>query len=126
MSPLLEDEGISGLFYGTTFKAGTTDDGTIFKIETTVEAPKLNVRGSLRPRFRSRTLRLRGTATDDLGVTRVEYATKTLFRPAKGTTAWNARIPVRPAVKRVTVKIRSVDSETLVSALKTVRARRAS
>lgn len=122
-TPLLETE--SGVFHGFTIGGGANSAGVAFRLATTVEKPTLQVRGSLRPVFRGRTLRLRGTATDDLEVVRVEYATKKAFKPAKGTTVWNARIPVKPSAKRAKVQIRALDNDAKVSAIAIVRARRA-
>lgn len=121
--PLIETA--NGVFYGTTSVGGTNGAGTFFKIETTLEAPMVKVLGKARPIFRGKVLRLRGTAADDLEVSKVEYATKGKFKPAKGTATWSARIPVKPSAKRVTVRIRSTDSDALQSVVKTVRARRA-
>jgi len=122
-TPLLETE--SGVFHGFTTGGGANSAGVAFRLATTVEKPSLQVRGSLRPVFRGRTLRLRGTATDDLEVVRVEYATKKTFKPAKGTTAWNARILIKPSAKRATVQVRALDNDAQVSSIATVRARRA-
>lgn len=122
-SPLIEAS--NGLFYGTTYAGGTDGAGTFFKLETALEAPKVRVSGKARPTFRGKTLRLRGAASDDLAVSRVEYATKGAYKSGKGTTAWKARIPVKSTAKRVTVRVRSVDADGLVSGIATVRARRA-
>jgi len=122
-TPLLETE--SGIFHGFTSGGGANSFGVAFRLATTVEKPTLNVSGSLRPVFRGRTLRLRGTATDDLEVVRVEYATKSAFKSAKGTTVWNVRIPVKPSAKRAKVQVRALDNDATVSAIAIVRARRA-
>lgn len=114
----------NGVFQGSTYAGGTDGAGTFFKIETTLEAPKVKVTGKARPTFKGRTLRLRGTASDDLSVKRVEYKTRGAFKAAKGTTAWNSRIKVKPTVKRLTVRVRSVDDDGFSSSVATVRARR--
>jgi uncharacterized repeat protein (TIGR03803 family) len=122
-APLIETA--PGVFHGTTIGGGTNNDGVIFRLETTVEAPTLTLRGPRRVTFRGRSLRLRGTAADDLSVVRVEYATRTLYKPAVGTTTWKARIRVKPTSSRVKVKLRSLDNDGMLSGLTTVRARRA-
>ena len=114
----------NGVFYGTTTSDGANGVGIVYKIETTLEAPTLKVKGTLRPKFRGNSLRLRGTASDDLSGVRVEYATKKAYKPAKGTTAWRARIPVKPTTRRVTVRVRAVDTDALASPITTIRARR--
>jgi uncharacterized repeat protein (TIGR03803 family) len=122
--PLLETA--NGVFYGTTTAGGANLAGTIFKIETTLETPVVQVTGKTRPTFRGNTLRLSGTASDDLAVARVEYLTKGGYKSAEGTTAWNARIKVKPSTKRVTVQVRSSDGDGLFSPVSTIRARRKS
>jgi uncharacterized repeat protein (TIGR03803 family) len=122
-TPLLETQ--SGVFHGFTASAGANNAGVAFRLATTVEKPTVKVSGSLRPVFRGRTLRLRGTAADDLGVVRVEYAAKSTFKPTRGTTSWNARIPIKPSAKRVTVQVRAFDNDGTFSPVAVVRARRA-
>jgi uncharacterized repeat protein (TIGR03803 family) len=122
-APLIETA--PGVFHGTTIGGGTNNDGVIFRLETTIEAPTLTVSGPKRVTFRGSSLRLRGTAADDLRVVRVEHATRKLYKPAKGTTTWKARIPVKPTSSRVKVKLRSLDNDGKLSGLTTVRARRA-
>jgi uncharacterized repeat protein (TIGR03803 family) len=122
--PLLETA--NGVFYGSTTAGGANLAGSFFKIETTLEAPTVKVTGKARPTFRGKTLRLRGVASDDLAVTRVEYATKGGYQSAKGTAGWNARIKVKPTAKRVTVQVRSSDGDGLFSPVSTIRARRKS
>jgi uncharacterized repeat protein (TIGR03803 family) len=122
-SPLIETT--PGVFYGTTIGNGANNDGIVFRLETTIEAPTLTLRGPKRVTFRGSSLRLRGTAADDLSVVRVEYATKKLYKPAKGTAIWKARIPVKATSSRVKVSLRSLDNDGQLSGLTTVRARRA-
>lgn len=122
-APLIETA--PGVFHGTTIGGGANNNGVIFRLETTIEAPTLTVSGPKRVTFRGNSLRLRGSAADDLRVVRVEHATKTLFTPAVGTTSWKARIRVKPTTSRVKVKVRSLDDDGQLSGLTTVRARRA-
>lgn len=122
-APLIETS--PGIFHGTTIAGGANGNGVIFRLETTIEAPTLTVSGPRRVTFRGNSLRLRGTAADDLRVVRVEHATKKLFKPAVGTTSWKARIRVKPTSSRVKVKVRSLDDDGQLSGLTTVRARRA-
>lgn len=122
-APLIETT--PGVFHGTTIAGGTNNDGVIYRIETTIEAPTLSVSGPKRVTFRGSSLRLRGTAADDLRVVRVEYTTKKLYKPAVGTTAWKARVRVKPTSSRVKVRLRSLDDDGQLSGLTTVRARRA-
>jgi uncharacterized repeat protein (TIGR03803 family) len=122
-APLIETA--PGVFHGTTIGGGTNNDGVIFRLESTIEAPTLTVRGPRRVTFRGSSLRLRGTAADDLSVVRVEHATKRLYKPGNGTTTWKARIPVRPTNNRVKVRVRALDNDGQLSGLTTVRARRA-
>ena len=58
--------------------------------------------------------RLRGTASDDVQVTRVEVRTNGRIRKAHGTTRWNVRLPLRQGMNRVTV--RAFDNSNAVSA----------
>lgn len=115
----------NGVFQGCASAGGTDGAGIFFRIETTLEAPTLAVTGKARPTFRGNSLRLRGKASDDLAVSRVEYATKGAYKTGKGTTAWKARIPVKSTAKRVMVRVRSVDADGLNSRVAIVRARRA-
>ncbi len=121
--PLLETT--DGTFYGSTTGGGTNSAGTIFKIETTLEAPTVKVLGRARPTFRGKTLKLRGIASDDVAIDRVEYATKGAYKAAEGAGAWNARIRVKPSVRKLTVRVRSLDGDDLISPVALVRARRA-
>lgn len=119
-------ETANGVFYGSTASGGSALAGTFFKLETTLEAPTVKVTGKARPTFRGNTLRLRGVASDDVEVTRVEYATKGGYQSAKGTAGWNARIKVKATAKRVTVQVRSSDGDGFFSPVSTIRARRKS
>lgn len=116
----------NGVFQGTASAGGANGSGIFFKIETTLEAPRIAVTGKARATFSGKTLRLRGTSSDDLEVTRVEYATKGAYKPAKGTSSWNTRIKVKPTVNRLTVRVRSADADGLFSPIQTIRARRKS
>jgi hypothetical protein len=84
----------------------------------------VKVSGSKKPVFRGSRLRLRGTASDELGLQRVELAAGKVISVAKGTTQWSAGIRVKRSVKRVTVRVQSVDNDALKSSIATIRARR--
>jgi uncharacterized repeat protein (TIGR03803 family) len=122
LTPLIETE--DGVLYGMTPFNGLNNAGVVFRLATTVEKPSVALSGPKRIKFKGSKLRLRGTAADDLQVVRVEYATKTLFKSAEGTTAWSARIPVKRSAKLVRVSLRSLDNDGQLSDLTSVRARR--
>ena len=122
-APLIETA--PGVFYGTTIAGGTNSNGVVFRLTTTVEAPTLTLSGPRRVTFRGSSLRLRGAAADDLRGERVEFTTKKRYQAAQGTTAWKARVPVKPTVSRVKVRLRALDNDGQLSGLLTVRARRA-
>lgn len=113
-----------GVFYGSTTAAGANSGGNVFRLETAVERPRVKISGPKRRLVRGRSLRLRGSATDDLGVVRVEYTAKKAYKPGKGTVAWSARIPVKRSAKRVVVRVRAFDNDAQFSAVAIVRARR--
>jgi len=121
-SPLIETQ--PGVFFGTSSSGGANTSGTFFRLEATLEKPLVKVSGSKKPVFRGSRLRLRGTASDELGLQRVELATGKVISVAKGTAQWTADIRVKRSVKRVTVRVQSVDNDALKSSIATIRARR--
>jgi uncharacterized repeat protein (TIGR03803 family) len=121
-SPLIETE--PGVFFGTCSAGGANTVGCIFRLEATLENPLVKVSGSKKPVFRGSRLRLRGTASDELGLQRVELTAGKVNSVAKGTTQWSAGIRVKRSAKRVTVRVQSVDNDGLKSSITTVRARR--
>jgi uncharacterized repeat protein (TIGR03803 family) len=123
-SPLIESE--PGVFYGTTNSSGANLYGTIFRIETTLEPPTLDVAGRRSVKFRGNRLVLRGTALDDLGVDRVEYRGTKGIKEAVGTNVWTARVPIRKTKSRVRVTLRAIDNDGLQSPPTVIRGRRAS
>jgi len=111
-----------GVFVSTARNGGANGNGTFYRIETTLENPIVAISGKKRVKFTGNSLRLRGTSADDLEVSRVESSTGKGFLAARGTTAWKSRVRVKPSKSRVTVQVRSVDRDGLVSNLATVRA----
>lgn len=111
-----------GVFVSCARNGGTNGDGTFYRIETTLENPIVAISGKKRVKFTGNSLRLRGTSADDLEVSHVESSTGKGFLAARGTTAWKSRVRVKPSKSRVTVQVRSVDRDGLVSNLATVRA----
>jgi hypothetical protein len=82
--------------------------------------PSLAVKGKKKITTTAGTVRLRGTAEDAGGLARVEFriGTKGKFRPAKNTTAWSARIGLKPG--RNVVTLRAVDTAGNASATQKV------
>ncbi len=121
-SPLIQFA--PGIFYGTTSSGGANSSGCIFRLAASLEQPAVRVAGGRRPKFRGRILRLRGTASDELGLQRVECAAGKLKRKAVGTASWTARIPVKRSAKRLTVIVRAYDHDALASVPARIVARR--
>ncbi|MBL9158605.1 MAG: hypothetical protein JNJ70_14090 [Verrucomicrobiales bacterium] len=123
-SPLIETA--PGVFYGTTNSSGANLFGTIFRLETTLEPPTLEVTGRKSVKFRGNRLVLRGTALDDLEVNRVEYLGTKRIKEAVGTNVWTARVRVKKTQSRVRVTLRAVDNDGLLSPPTVIRGKRAS
>jgi uncharacterized repeat protein (TIGR03803 family) len=122
-SPLIETQ--PGIFFGACSSGGANTSGSFYRLEASLEKPLLNVSGSKKPVFRGSRLRLRGTASDELGLQRIELATGKVTSVADGTTQWTAGIRVKRSVKRLTVRVQSVDNDGLKSSIAKIRARRA-
>lgn len=91
------------------------------------QAPTISIFGKKNPRTSQFFYRLRGTATDDSAVARVEYSLsknkhRGPFLVADGTYQWTIKVPLRKLLTRVTV--RAVDDEGLVSASQTINVHR--
>jgi uncharacterized repeat protein (TIGR03803 family) len=123
-SPLIETA--PGVFYGTTNSSGANLFGTIFRLETTLEPPTLDVTGRKSVKFRGNRLVLRGTALDDLEVDRVEYRGTKRIKEAIGTNVWTARVRVKKTQSRVRVTLRAVDNDGLQSPPMVIRGKRVS
>jgi hypothetical protein len=57
-----------------------------------------------------------------LGASSARHREDPLFVPAKGTIAWKSRVRVNSSKSRVTVPVRSIDHDGLVSNLAIVKA----
>jgi uncharacterized repeat protein (TIGR03803 family) len=119
-APLVETS--AGVFVSAARNGGVSGDGTFYRLETTLEKPTVAIRGKKRIRFTGSSFRLRGSAIDDIELKRVEYTTRNAFRTVQGTSTWSTRVRVKPSVKRVTVKVRSLDHDELISDFAVVRA----
>jgi uncharacterized repeat protein (TIGR03803 family) len=121
-APLVETS--AGVFVSAARNGGANGDGTFYRLETTLEKPTVAIRGKKRIRFTGSSFSLRGSAIDDIELKRVEYTTRNAFRTVQGTSTWSTRVRVKPSVKRVTVKVRSLDHDELISDFAVVRALR--
>ncbi|MGH8047324.1 MAG: DUF4394 domain-containing protein [Chthoniobacterales bacterium] len=91
------------------------------------QPPTINIFGKKNPRTSHFFYRVRGTATDDSAVARVEYSLSKNkhngpFIAAQGTYQWSAKVPLRKLLTHVTV--RAVDDEGAVSASQTINVHR--
>ncbi len=67
-----------------------------------------------RPRFR-----VKGRASDDAGLARVEYRVGSKkWRPTKGLSRWKVRKPIRLRAKKTRVRVRAIDAAGNVSQIK--------
>jgi hypothetical protein len=79
-------------------------------------APTLRVNGRKKFVTEAAQVRLNGSASDNVGVDRVEYKVKGRpFRSARGTTAW--KVKIRLAAGRNPVKLRAVDTSGNMSGI---------
>lgn len=107
----------------TSNNSGTSWSGTSdgvsnlkFAIEATpvAPAPTLKIQGKRTIKVRRPVVKIRGTATSQLGVSRVEYKTRfPRYSLADGTTRWEILLKLRS--RRTVVSVRAVDTVGTVS-----------
>lgn len=119
----LLESAVAGVFLGSTPYGGTNNKGVVFRLSTSIESPLLRVTGPARRSTGSSKIKLQGTASDDLGIQRVEYSDHRTWKPARRTTRWTlvARLKSSGTTR---IRVRSVDTDGIASAIKTIRIKR--
>jgi uncharacterized repeat protein (TIGR03803 family) len=120
--PLLEVS--PGVFYGTTNRGGNHGWGTVYRLETTLEAPAIKIPAAVRKSFTGNIINLKGTSKDDLQVSRVEYSSGRGWKTATGTTNWRGLVRVKGSAKSQKIRVRAYDNDALLSRTTTIRPRR--
>jgi uncharacterized repeat protein (TIGR03803 family) len=98
-----------GIFLGATSADGPSGAGAIYSLTSPNKVPVVKIKGKAFLRTNKAKVKIAGTATDDIGLLRVEYkiGKKGKYRPAKGTSKWTINAKLKPGLNVIT--IRAVD-----------------